>query len=137
MVRAAAILWDEFDQMNWKGKAARFAAFTQGALGSEQSGDVGLDGGAAACAAAIGGVDVEIRELSERLRVLGERKLELVGQLQDTVNEECDAEMQQQDAVMRQQDEWEQLERLGRWQDAVNASDMTREEAEGLWEEEI
>ena len=29
VVRTAAILWDEFDQMNWKGKAARFAGGTE------------------------------------------------------------------------------------------------------------
>ena len=61
VARAAGILWDEFDQMNWKGKAARFAAFTQGALGSgetdsEQTWEEELQD-----------VDAEVRELEERL----------------------------------------------------------------------
>ena len=96
VVRAAGILWDEFDQMNWKGKAARFAAFTQGALGSgetdsEQTWEEELQD-----------VDAEVRELEERLRVLGERQ----GELQEAVNEEAEALGL----------EWD----LGRWQDAVN-----------------
>ena len=95
--------------MNWKGKEARFAAFTQGAIGpegtnSEQTWEEELHD-----------VDAEVRELEERLRVLGERQ----GELQEAVNQE---------AVNEEAEASRQSEESQRWQNAVNEEAMGQEE---------
>ena len=107
-----------------------------------------LDEGAAACAAAMEAVNCELRELQDRTveLVLERRRLESmrdaidaeIMQQQDAENEEYHRQLALGAEVQEQQGAWEQMERIEQWQNAVNESDLTLEEAlEGQWEEEI
>jgi len=89
---------------------------------SEESSDsegADLDGGAAACAAAIEAVNCELRELQDRTveLVLERRRLEGMWDEIDAQN------MEQQNAVN------EEYQRQAAWQDAMNCAEMTWQDA--------
>ena len=86
---------------------------------SEDSEGADLDGGAAACAAAIEAVNCELRELQDRTveLVLERRRLE-------DMWDEIDAQnMEQQNAAN------EECQRQAAWQDAMNCAEMTWQDA--------